>query len=205
MSQLQSFDHFKITKASPPQMSFSILQVFRPDQSPERGPGPEDHAQEEAAQTGMSQWGALPKEALPDPAPHTWHISASPPHRRLWLKTQAGSCWLKIHLSVYYDLCMFHWARNKKREENSFITAYCVYVCGMPVCELYVCVCVCVCTCVWLAGRWGIVKIMDCTWASLECLAYRAKSSVFTKHLHFTGKTTTIEIRNYPASTGHRH
>lgn len=55
-------------------------------------PGPADHAQEEAAQTGMSQGVALPKEALPDPAPYTWHITASPPHRKLGLKTQAGSC-----------------------------------------------------------------------------------------------------------------
>ncbi len=81
-------------------------------------PDPADHAQEEAAQTGMSQWVALPKEALPDPAPYTWHITASPPHRRLRLKTQAGSCWLKIHLSVYYDLCMFHWARNEKERRG---------------------------------------------------------------------------------------
>lgn len=85
-----------------------------PASSPEGRPGPADRAREEAAQTGMSQWAALPEEALPDPAPYTWHITASPPHRRLGLKTQAGSCWLKIHLSVYYDLCMFHRARNGK-------------------------------------------------------------------------------------------
>lgn len=89
-----------------------------PASTPERRLGPADHAQHKAAQTGMSQWAALPKEALPYQAPYTWHITASPPHRRLGLKTQAGSFWLKIHLSVYYDLCMFQWARNEKERKG---------------------------------------------------------------------------------------
>lgn len=67
-------------------------------------------------------------------------------------------------------------SQGRKREENSFISAYCASVCRYDAC---------------LCSRWGIFKIMDRTWASLECLAYGPKSSVFTKHLHFTEKTKT--------------
>lgn len=65
--------------------------------------------------------------------------------------------------------CFSEPGTKKRGKENSFISAYCVYVCvgtmPMLVCALCVCVCVhmCGCVCVWLAGRWGIVKIMDCT------------------------------------------
>lgn len=52
--------------------------------------------------------------------------------------------------------CFTEPGTKKRGEENGFISAYCVYVCGY-----YASACVCVCG--WLAGRWGIVKIMDCT------------------------------------------
>lgn len=56
--------------------------------------------------------------------------------------------------------CFTEPGMEKRGEENSFISAYCAFVCmPMPVCVLRVCVCVCE----RLAGRWGIVKIMDCT------------------------------------------
>lgn len=58
--------------------------------------------------------------------------------------------------------CFTEPGTEKRGEENSFISAYCAYV------RLCVCLClfvysVCVCVCERLAGRWGIVKIMDCT------------------------------------------
>lgn len=59
-----------------------------------------------------------------------------------------GGCRLKIHTSVYYDLCTFGWARHQKererderaRDENSFIRAYCV------------CARMCVCVSLWQVG-----------------------------------------------------
>ena len=57
--------------------------------------------------------------------------------------------------------CFTEPGTEKRGEENSFISAYCVYVCGYCA-YAYLCT-LSVCVCVWLAGRWGIVKIMDCT------------------------------------------
>lgn len=111
------------------------------------------------------------------------------PHRRLGLKIQPGNCWLNIHLFVYYDLCMFRWARN----ENAVCkTASLVHIVCMCVYKTYAC---CVVKCAFVASwQVGIVRIMDCTWASSKCLAYGAKI-VSKKHLHFTKKTLTeIEI-----------
>lgn len=136
-----------------PQMSRSIwTRICPPPSRDETGPGPADFAAGTETRP-CSQWVALPKEALPDPAPCTWHITASPPHRRLGLKTQAGSCWLKIHLSVYYDLCMFHWARNEKERRTASL-AHIVCVCVWGHCT-YACLCtLCVYVCVasWQVG-----------------------------------------------------
>lgn len=58
--------------------------------------------------------------------------------------------------------CFTEPGTEKRGEENSFISAYCAYV-WMCVCLCLFVYSVCVCVCERLAGRWGIVKIMDCT------------------------------------------
>lgn len=56
------------------------------------------------------------------------------------------------------------------------------------VCMYVACILVCVCVCV--AGRWGIVKIMEWMWASLECLAWR--------EIRLSAQTTCIPTKKQP-------
>lgn len=132
-----------------------------------QGLSPACHSQGEASWTDMSQWVSVPVEALPAPCmPH--HSLAR--HRRLRLKIQPGNCWLNIHLFVYYDLCMFRWARTERAVCKTASLVHIVCLCVYKTCACYVVKCAFV-----VSWQVGIVRIMDCTWASSECLAYGAK------------------------------
>lgn len=96
-----------------------------PARSPETGLSPADRTQQESAQTGMPRRAGLPEEELPHQTPHTWHITASSPHRRLGLKTQAGSCWLKIHLCL---LWFMHVSLSQERKGEEWRTASLVHI-----------------------------------------------------------------------------
>lgn len=115
--------------------------------SPEKWSTLAHHILREPSQTSTPQWADLLTEAPSDQTSHTWHMTAFPPHRRLWLKTQAESCWLKIHLCLlwFMHVSLSQERKREKRRTASLVHIVCLCV-GTTSMPIYVC------ECGWLAG-----------------------------------------------------